>query len=87
MRGPSVSSAAISSGNSRWTAPGFSSCTSRIASRTREGMLDPLTSCLVYFVKGSIMATTSMIWNWPCLLVFTGFWPVIIIIGMPPSCA
>ncbi len=50
-------------------------------------MLSAETICRVYFVSGFIMSTTSTIWKWPCLDAFTGFWPVIIIIGMPPSCA
>ena len=41
----------------------------------------------VYFVSGSIIRTTSTIWKLPCLLDLIGFWPVIISMGMPPSCA
>lgn len=85
--GSSTSSRAMSSGSSRCTAPGFSSWATRNASRTREGMFAPLTSCRVYFVSGRIMSTMSTTWNWPCLLDLTGFWPVIINIGMPPSWA
>ncbi len=78
---------AMSSGSSRWVAPGRSSSARRKASRTRAGMLSADTICLVYLVSGSIIATTSTIWKWPCLLSLTGFWPVIISIGMPPSWA
>lgn len=59
----------------------------RNASRTRVGMLSLLTIWWVNLVMGRIMSTTSMIWNWPCLLALTGFWPVIITMGIAPSWA
>ncbi len=83
----SVSSWAMSSGSSRWTAPGFSSWARRNASRTRDGILSAEAIWWVYFVSGRIMSTTSRIWKRPCLEVLIGFWPVIISIGMPPSWA
>ena len=83
----SVFSSAMSSGNSMWTAPGFSSCASRKASRILEGMLSADASWWVYLVSGPIIETTSRIWKRPCLDFLMGFWPVIIIIGMPPSWA
>ena len=36
---------------------------------------------------GPIIATTSRIWKRPCFDFLIGFCPVIIRIGMPPSCA
>lgn len=80
----SVCSAAMSSGSSRCTAPGFSSSARRNASRTREGMLSAEASWWVYLVSGCIMPTTSRIWKRPCLDFLIGFCPVIISIGMPP---
>ena len=50
-------------------------------------MFWPLTIWRVYLDSGCIISTTSMIWNWPCLLVLIGFCPVIISIGIAPSCA
>ena len=50
----------------------------------REGMLSAEANWWVYLVMGSIMPHTSMIWKRPCLDFLIGFWPVIIIIGMPP---
>jgi hypothetical protein len=41
----------------------------------------------VNLVIGSIIATTSRIWNRPCFDFLIGFCPVIISIGMPPSWA
>ena len=52
-----------------------------------EGISGLLTIWWVYLVSGRIISTTSTIWNCPCLLVFIGFWPVIIIIGIAPSWA
>ena len=83
----SVISSAISSGNSRCTAPGFSSSARRNASRIRLGILSPAASWCAYLVIGPIMSTTSRIWNLPCFDFLIGFCPVIIIIGMPPSWA
>ena len=83
----SVCSSAMSSGNSMWTAPGFSSWARRNASRTLEGMLSAEASWWVNLVSGPIMETTSRIWNRPCFDFLMGFWPVSIIIGMPPSWA
>ncbi len=80
-------SRAMSSGSSRWVAPGRSSWARRNASRMRAGMVSPLTTVLVNLVSGRIISTTSMIWNWPCLLDLIGFWPVIMTIGMAPSWA
>jgi hypothetical protein len=51
-----------------------------------EGMLSAEASWWVYLVSGP-SSTTSRIWNRPCLDFLMGFWPVIIIIGMPPSWA
>ena len=82
-----VCSAATSSGSSMWTAPGRSWWASRNASLTVEGILSPLTTCVVNLVIGRIMSTISMTWKRPCLLVFIGFWPVIINMGIAPSCA
>ncbi len=50
-------------------------------------MLPIDTICRVSFVSGCIIPTTSTIWKCPCLLDLIGFCPVIISIGMPPSCA
>ena len=36
---------------------------------------------------GCIKSTTSNIWNFPCLVFFIGFCPVIITKGIPPSWA
>ena len=73
MTGEVVCSWATSSGNSRWVAPGFSSCASRTASRTRAGMLSAEASWWVNLVIGRIMSTTSRIWNRPCLDDLIGF--------------
>ena len=53
----------------------------------RLGRLLAVVSCCVNLVIGSMMSTTSSIWNRPCFDDLIGFWPVIISIGMPPSCA
>ncbi len=82
-----VSSPAMSCGSSRCVAPGRSSSARRKASRTRAGIASADTICRVYLVSGRIASTTSTIWKWPCRLVLIGFWPVIISIGMAPSCA
>ena len=81
----SVSSAATSSGNSKCTAPGFSSSARRTASLTREGILSAEANWWVYLVKGIIISTTLRIWKRPCLERFRGFWPVIINNGIPPK--
>ncbi|MNI36736.1 hypothetical protein D3C73_907990 [compost metagenome] len=83
----SVCSAAMSSGSSRCTAPGFSSSARRKASRMRAGMLSAEANWWVYLVIGAIIPHTSMIWNRPCLDFLIGFCPVIIIMGMPPRYA
>ena len=83
----SVVSRATSSGSSRWTAPGRSSCARRNASRTRAATESADTMVCVYLVRGRIIGTTSTSWNCPCLLVRIGFWPVIISIGIAPSSA
>ena len=83
----SLSSRAMSSGSSRCTAPGRSSAARRQASRTLAGIASADTICRVYLVSGCIMSTTSTIWNAPCLLLRMGFCPVIISIGIAPSCA
>ncbi|MNN94693.1 hypothetical protein D3C81_2133630 [compost metagenome] len=57
----SVCSAAISSGSSKWTAPGFSSSARRNASRIRAGILSAEANWWVYLVIGAIMPQTSMI--------------------------
>ncbi len=81
----SVCSWAMSSGNSMCTAPGFFSWARRKASRTRAGMLSAEAIWWVNLVSGRIMSTTSRIWKRPCFELLIGFWPVIIIIGMPPA--
>jgi hypothetical protein len=43
------------------TAPGLSSSAKRKASRTKEGIILPLTICLLDLVSGSIMRTISII--------------------------
>ena len=82
-----LSSTEMSSGNSRWPAPGRSSSMIRKTSRTRDGMLSPLTIWVVYFVNGRIISTISRIWKCPCLLLLIGFCPVIMSMGMAPSWA
>ena len=47
-------------------------------------MLPASMTCFADFVSGRIIETVSMIWNCACRLWRTGFWPVIISIGMPP---
>ena len=64
-----------------------SSRASRIASRTRLGILSEDAIWWVNLVIGDIIEQTSRIWKRPCFDFLIGFCPVIIIIGMPPSCA
>ncbi len=85
--GPGTCSCAISSGSSIWTAPGLSCRDSLNASRTMEGICSACVTCLVNFVRGRIISTTSMIWNFPCLPFLMGFWPVINTKGIAPNCA
>ena len=50
-------------------------------------MLAALTIWREDFVSGFIVATMSTIWKRACRAVMIAFWPVIITIGMAPSCA
>ena len=74
----------MSSGSSRCTGPGRSSCATRKASRTRVGIEAALTICRVSLVSGFMAATVSTIWKRACRLDRMPFWPVIITIGMAP---
>ena len=77
----------MSSGSSRCTGPGRSSCATRKASRTSAGMLAALTICRAILVSGFIDADDVDDLEPGLLRALTGFWPVISIIGMAPSCA
>ena len=77
----------MSSGNSRWTGPGRSCWAIRNASRTIAGIVVVLTIWRAIFVNGVMLATTSTIWNRPCLLLRIPFCPVIRIIGIAPRSA
>ena len=57
----STSWAAMSSGSSRCTGPGFSARARRKHSRTRCGVLLPSTTCRVNLVTGSMAGTMSTI--------------------------
>ena len=83
----SLSSPAMSSGNSSSTGPGRSSIAIRNASRTRVGMVAPLTICRDILVSGLKALTTSTIWKPAWRLDMMPFCPVIITIGMAPSSA
>ena len=58
-----TSSAAMSSGSSRCTGPGRSSCATRKASRTRVGIAPVETIWCASLVSGFMAATTSTIWK------------------------
>ena len=82
-----ISSPAMSSGSSSSTGPGRSSIASRKASRTRVGMLEPVTMVRAILVIGRMAAMMSTIWNRAWRLNRMPFWPVSMIIGMAPRCA
>ena len=77
----------MSSGSSRWTGPGRSSIATLNASRTNVGIVAVLTICWVDLVRGRMVAIMSTIWNRAWRLDMMPFWPVIITIGIAPSCA
>ena len=56
-----VGALATSSGNSKWTAPGFSVRAIRTALRTISGIVSAFSIVVAHFVTGRNMATTSMI--------------------------
>ena len=82
-----ASALAMSSGNSRCTGPGRSCCATRNASRTIVGIVAVLAIWCAILVKGAIVETISTTWKRACLRVRIPFWPVIMIIGIAPSCA
>ena len=76
-----VSAAAMSSGSSMCTAPGFSPRAMRTALRTISGMVSGLITRTAHFVTGANIPTTSMIWCDSLCKRADDPWPVITSIG------
>ena len=83
----SHSSPAMSSGSSSRTGPGRSSWATRNASRTSVGIVPVATIWCASLVSGFIAATMSTIWNLAWREARMPFCPVIMTIGMAPTCA
>ena len=63
----------MSSGSSRWTGPGRSSCATRKPRARSSGSIAALTICRAILVSGFMVATMSTIWNRACLRLMIAF--------------